>query len=1139
MKKSILLFLFSVQLLSLNCIFSQSTNLMYTENGVFVVPDGVYSITVECIGGGGGGARASTAGRGRGGGGGGAYAKSTLSVTPGENYSIAIGLGGEGGDGLINGGNGGGGGNSIFGDNLVLAVGGGGTLNDQNPGGLGGESGLCIYNVMAYSGGNGGSGGFGPCSQCGFSGGGGGGAGTLGNGGNSIGINAGIGSPEFGGNGAPGSSGASNGQQGFNFGGGGSGGRRGETGFSRPGGSGANGVIVVSFQLCDNNFNGINVISSCTPFTWIDGITYTESNNSATFLLEGAAANGCDSLVTLNLTINNSTTGTDVITACDSYTWIDGETYTESNNTATLLLEGAAANGCDSLVTLNLTINNSATGTDIITACDSYTWIDGETYTESNNTATFNIVGGAANGCDSLVTLNLIINNSTTGIDEITACDSYTWIDGETYTESNNTATFNIVGGAANGCDSLVTLNLTITPIPAQPTVACYETVTFNSTTCSWEVSGTQPPAPTNLACWQTATFNNGTCSWDVTGTEPVEPTNLACWQTATFNNNSCSWEVSGTQTVPSFSATGPYCSGTSIPSLPTISLNGISGTWSPAINNTQTTLYTFTPNAGECASTATLTIVIENCGGNVPVNDVPCGAFNITTSGQTALNTFGFLSDMSCNNNIGNNTNANIDAIGTPCNGVQGRSVWYNFTTPLCTVNGAVPFEIELSTNNLGTNFNTKVYLFAAQNNNGCSDLIQLSCNDDHNGAGYPALCGAGGAATSTIVATNLLPNTQYWVKVDGLNVADAGNFVLSGRAVAPAHTTTVTGGGTQLQLTTQNMGAGLYTYYYKQVGSTGHSTSNSATALTNVRTLSPGFNYQTQIMYRCGSNTQASQFYRTAPQTIALESTCAEVNDMTCAFNGNNSYTLSWAQPMGDLYTYGGLSGYRIKRNPVGSTGVYTFSNPAVVCVDGTCSVTLTGNSPTGFNWTIETRCSANNVQVGNTTSCGPAPEMPLGNDASNDVNRTMNNGRVIVQQPKTYSFVNAEAGIEFVDVQMHDAYAEFGLNTPMIGDYEIYVNDNNEINWRRVETAINTNFDFVIVPNPSNAITTVHLNTVVEAGTFTIVDAMGRTINSGAINNTDKVNIDAAQLQSGVYMVVVIVEGVQMTKRLVVAD
>jgi hypothetical protein len=74
-------------------------------------------------------------------------------------------------------------------------------------------------------------------------------------------------------------------------------------------------------------------------------------------LMLAAVLNGCDSLVTLNLTINNSTNGTDVQTACDTYTWIDGLTYNASTNAPTFLLTNAA--GCDSLVTLNLTINNS------------------------------------------------------------------------------------------------------------------------------------------------------------------------------------------------------------------------------------------------------------------------------------------------------------------------------------------------------------------------------------------------------------------------------------------------------------------------------------------------------------------------------------------------------------------------------------------------------------------------------------------------------------------------------------------------------------------------------------------------------------------------------------------------------------
>ena len=90
--------------------------------------------------------------------------------------------------------------------------------------------------------------------------------------------------------------------------------------------------------------------------------------------------------------------------------------------------------------------------------------------------------------------------------------------------------------------------NLYTSSIPAQPTgLSCWQTATFNTTTCEWNLSGTQPTQPTGLACYQTAVFNTATCSWDVTGTQPTQPT-LACYETATFNTTTCSWVISGPQ---------------------------------------------------------------------------------------------------------------------------------------------------------------------------------------------------------------------------------------------------------------------------------------------------------------------------------------------------------------------------------------------------------------------------------------------------------------------------------------------------------------------------------------------------------------------------------------------------------------
>jgi hypothetical protein len=62
---------------------------------------------------------------------------------------------------------------------------------------------------------------------------------------------------------------------------------------------------------------------------------------------------------------------------------------------------------------------------------------------------------------------------------------------------------------------------------------------------------------------------------------------------------------------TPSFSSVGPYCIGSAVPALPSTSTNGITGFWSPGINNNETTSYTFTPADGQCAASAQLTIAI------------------------------------------------------------------------------------------------------------------------------------------------------------------------------------------------------------------------------------------------------------------------------------------------------------------------------------------------------------------------------------------------------------------------------------------------------------------------------------------------------------------------------------------------
>jgi gliding motility-associated-like protein len=81
---------------------------------------------------------------------------------------------------------------------------------------------------------------------------------------------------------------------------------------------------------------------------------------------------------------------------------------------------------------------------------------------------------------------------------------------------------------------------------------------------------------------------------------------------------------------TPTFSPVGPICEGDTI-SLPTVSLEGVLGTWSPAIDDTITTEYTFTPNADQCAPVTTLTIIVYEIPEATIVNG--CNNANYTLS--------------------------------------------------------------------------------------------------------------------------------------------------------------------------------------------------------------------------------------------------------------------------------------------------------------------------------------------------------------------------------------------------------------------------------------------------------------------------------------------------------------------------
>ena len=159
----------------------------------------------------------------------------------------------------------------------------------------------------------------------------------------------------------------------------------------------------------DDNSQGVFSLSSSI------GSINLYANTGNEFFIDNvgwtAVSESCRSFPRSEAVVNvgTTTTTTDLLTSCDSLTWINGITY-YSSVASTEIDTLQNISGCDSIVILDLTINNSLATTIPITACDTFTW-DGVTY---DSTGIYTKNYSSANSCDSVVTLDLTINKILT-----------------------------------------------------------------------------------------------------------------------------------------------------------------------------------------------------------------------------------------------------------------------------------------------------------------------------------------------------------------------------------------------------------------------------------------------------------------------------------------------------------------------------------------------------------------------------------------------------------------------------------------------------------------------------------------------------------------------------------------------------
>ena len=169
--------------------------------------------------------------------------------------------------------------------------------------------------------------------------------------------------------------------------------------------------------------------------------------------------NGCDSIVTLNLVVNPvaSTNLTDTI--CSGSTYTDNGFNVSEAGTHTLHLQ--TIHGCDSIVTLNLVVNPVKDTNLSATICERTLYMENGFEVGTAGTHILNLQTYL--GCDSIVTLNLAVNPVYDETINAAICE------GESYAENgfneNTTGSYTQNLHTYLGCDSTVTLNLTVNPV--------------------------------------------------------------------------------------------------------------------------------------------------------------------------------------------------------------------------------------------------------------------------------------------------------------------------------------------------------------------------------------------------------------------------------------------------------------------------------------------------------------------------------------------------------------------------------------------------------------------------------------------------------------------------------------------------
>jgi gliding motility-associated-like protein len=199
-------------------------------------------------------------------------------------------------------------------------------------------------------------------------------------------------------------------------------------------------------------FDQVDDIKICNDQSYTVGTSiYTQAGNYTDTLL---SVFGCDSIIRTNLSVVNEIVVEQDISICKRDSIIVGNSiYKEAGTYIDTLL---GAGGCDSIVITHLRLDGKVDAAKFVSICQGSTFSFGDTTIGTSGIYTRFIINPL--GCDSLITLNLTVNPTKQTNISLSACTGDTIVvEGQSYTQN---ADFNINKQSFLGCDSTIRYNI-------------------------------------------------------------------------------------------------------------------------------------------------------------------------------------------------------------------------------------------------------------------------------------------------------------------------------------------------------------------------------------------------------------------------------------------------------------------------------------------------------------------------------------------------------------------------------------------------------------------------------------------------------------------------------------------------------